>query len=138
MTPLRIGGLIGRFAASLAVVLATYNPSGRCYVNWVTATFPHVAPLQAVAGLLLLVAWLFLVHATWRSLGALGVVLGLAFFGALVWLMVSFGWVSLSNHGVMVWIVEIIIACLLSIGLSWVLPKLRVKRRAVVEEAPRR
>jgi len=132
------GGLISRFAASLLLVLATYNPTGYSYVHWLATVFPHVQPLQAVVGLALLGAWLFFVHSTWRSLGTLGLALGFAFFAALIWLLVSWGWLSLNNRGAMTWVVLFIIACLLTVGLSWALVQAKVSGQAVVDEVDRR
>jgi hypothetical protein len=132
-----IGGVIGRFLVSLALVLATYNPTGTSYVHWVNGVFPHIQPLQAVAGLALLALWIFFVHATWRSLGTLGVVLGLAFAAAAVWLFTSWGWFSLSNGSAMTWAVLLVLASLLTLGLCWALIQASVSGQSVVDEVKR-
>jgi Family of unknown function (DUF6524) len=137
MGRLTMAGLAGRFLASLALVLATYNPSGFSFLGWVAANFPHVQPLQAVLGLILLAVWIFFVHATWRSLGTLGVSLGLAFFAALIWLISSWGWLNSASHSAMIWIALIFIACMLTLGLSWALIRVRVSGQAVMEEVQR-
>jgi Family of unknown function (DUF6524) len=54
MGRLTMGGLLGRFLASLALVLATCNPTGLSFVSWIAGNFPHVQPIQAVVGLVLL------------------------------------------------------------------------------------
>jgi hypothetical protein len=131
------GGVVWRFVASLVLVLATYNPTGYSYVSWVGANLPHVLPLQAVVGVVLLGLWLFFGHATWRSLGTLGVALGLAFFAAVVWLVSSWGWLSMSNHGALVWVILLFVACLLTLGLCWALIRVRVSGQAVIEEVQR-
>lgn len=137
MQRLSLGGVIGRFLASLLLVLATYNPTGTSYVHWVAGVFPHIEPLQAVAGLALLGLWIFFVHATWRSLGTLGVVLGLAFAAAAVWLFTSWGWFALSNGSALTWVVLAVIAALLTVGLCWALIQARVSGQAVVDEGNR-
>lgn len=137
MQKLSIGGVIGRFVAALMLVLATYNPTGHSFVHWVAADFPHLQPLQAVLGLALLAIWIFFVHATWRSLGTLGVTLGVAIGAAAVWLFTSWGWFSLSNSGAMTWVVLLILAFLLTMGLCWALIQARVSGQAVVEEVQR-
>jgi hypothetical protein len=85
----------------------------------------------------LLAAWIFFVHATWRSLGTLGVSLGLAFFAAVIWLISTWGWLNTSSHSAMIWIGLICIACLLTAGLSWGLIRVRVSGQPVVEEVQR-
>jgi hypothetical protein len=132
-----VSGLLGRFLASLALVLATYNPSGISFVSWLAGNFPHVQPIQAVIGLLLLAVWIFFVHATWRSLGTLGVALGLAFFAAVIWLISSWGWLNTSSHTAMIWIALFFIACMLTVGLCWALIRVRVSSQPVVEEVDR-
>lgn len=137
MGRLTMGGLLGRFMASLLLVLATYNPSGLSFLGWVQANFPHIQPAQAVVGLALLGLWIFFIHATWRSLGALGVCLGLAFFGAVVWMVSSWGWISSPSHTALIWLVLLIVACMLTIGLCWGLIRARVSGQAVIEDVPR-
>jgi hypothetical protein len=134
---LSVGGLVGRFLASLVLVLATYNPTGFSFVSWLAENFPHVQPIQAVVGLGLLALWIFFVHATWRSLGTLGVSLGLAFFAAVVWLVSSWGWLNSSSHVALIWIALVIIACMLTLGLCWALVRVRVSGQAVIEEVQR-
>jgi Family of unknown function (DUF6524) len=134
---LTAGGLLGRFVASLLLVVATYNPTGFSFVSWLAGNFPHVQPIQAVIGLALLGVWIFFVHATWRSLGTLGVSLGLAFFAAVIWLISSWGWLSSPNHSALIWMVLIVIACMLTLGLCWALIRVRVSGQAVIEEVQR-
>ncbi len=137
MRRISVGGVIGRFFASLVLVLATYNPSGYSFIGWVGSNFPQVRPLQAVIGIILLGVWIFFVHATWRALGTLGVALGLAFFAAVIWLLSSWGWMSMSNHAAVAWMVLLVIACMLTLGLCWALIRVRVSGQAVVEEVQR-
>jgi Family of unknown function (DUF6524) len=137
MGRLTMGGLLGRFLASLVLVLATYNPTGMSFVGWVAGNFPHIQPIQAVVGVVLLAVWIFFAHATWRSLGTLGVALGLAFFAAVIWLISSWGWLNTSSHSAMTWIALVFIACILTLGLCWALIRVRVSGQAVVEEVDR-
>jgi|HubBroStandDraft_6_1064221.scaffolds.fasta_scaffold460821_2 hypothetical protein len=137
MRNLSIGGVIGRFLASLILVVATFNPTGYSFVGWIAGHFPHLEPLQLVVGIGLLALWLFFLHSTWRSLGTVGVVLGIAFFAAMVWLFTSWGWFSLSNHNALIWVVLVMMACLLTLGLCWALLQARIAGQAVVEEVKR-
>jgi hypothetical protein len=137
MGKLTMGGLLGRFLASLVLVLATYNPTGLSFVSWIAGSLPHIQPMQAVVGVALLAVWIFFAHATWRSLGTLGVALGLAFFAAVIWLISSWGWLNSPSHAALTWMVLIFIACILTLGLSWALIRVRVSGQAVVEEVDR-
>jgi hypothetical protein len=107
------------------------------FVSWVAGNFPHIQPIQAVVGLVLLAVWIFFAHATWRSLGTLGVALGLAFFAAVIWLISSWGWLNSSSHAALIWIALFFIACMLTIGLCWGLIRARVSGQAVIEEVDR-
>jgi Family of unknown function (DUF6524) len=137
MGRLTFGGLVGRFLASLVLVLATYNPTGMSFVSWIAGNVPHIQPIQVVVGIVLLALWIFFAHATWRSLGTLGVALGLAFFAAVIWLISSWGWLNSPSHAALTWIILIFIACILTLGLSWALIRVRVSGQAVVEEVDR-
>lgn len=137
MGRLTLGGFGTRFLASLVLVFATYNPSGFSYLSWIGSHFPHIQPVQAVIGIGLLAIWIFFVHATWRSLGALGVCLGTAFFVAVVWLLSSWGWLGASSHDSLIWLALLIVSFMLTIGLCWGLIRVRVSGQAVVEEVQR-
>jgi Family of unknown function (DUF6524) len=137
MRNLSFRGVLLRFLASFILVVATYNPSGFSFMHWIARDFPHLGPLQVVLGLGLLGVWLFFVHATWRSLGLVGVALGLAFLAAVVWLLASWGWFNLSQHNAVIWVVLFMIACVLTLGLCWALVQSRVSGQAVVEEVKR-
>jgi hypothetical protein len=134
MRNLSLGGVLARFAASLVLVVATFNPTGYSFVHWIAANFPHLEPIQLVVGIALLGLWLFFLHATWRSLGTVGVVLGLAFLAAVVWLFASWGWFHSATHTSMIWLALLLIACLLTFGLSWALIQRRISGQVVVED----
>jgi Family of unknown function (DUF6524) len=134
MRNLTLGGVLARFAASLVLVVATFNPTGYSFVHWIAANFPHLEPIQLVVGIALLGLWLFFLHATWRSLGTVGVVLGLAFLAAVVWLFASWGWFHSATHVAMIWMALVLIACLLTFGLSWALIQRRISGQVVVED----
>ena len=90
ITPL---GFLLRFTGALALVLLTYNPGTWSYVDWVTGAIGNggLGPEHFFVGVVLLIGWAILVHATYQSLGWAGILLAVAFFGTLVWLLVDFG-----------------------------------------------
>ena len=112
---------VWRLVASLILVLATYNPSKYSYVGWLRAATPEapLGPEHFVVGVVLLIGWVILLIATQRSLGTLGLVLGGALLGGLVWLLADFGWLNVSTVSSATWVGLICVAVLLAIGLSW-------------------
>jgi hypothetical protein len=116
---LTLTGFLLRTAFALALVLLTYNPSGYSYVHMLQAGFPSITPLEAVLGILLLIGWFVFLRATLSSIGPFGMVLLLALFAALIWLIVSWGWVKLSDTGVLLWIALLVLALILAVGMSW-------------------
>lgn len=138
MENFNIGGFLARLVAALLLVGLTYNPTGHSFVHWIAGTFPKVQPLQAVAGVALIGAWGFFVHSTWQALGSFGVIVGAAFLAALVWLFMSWGWLSLEDAGTMTWVVLAMLSFLLALGLSWSHVKRRVAGQTVVDEVDER
>ena len=108
-----------RLIFSVALVLVTFNPTGHSYYHWLADGFPSVQPLEVVAGIALLGAWIFFVRSTMSAIGTLGLVLLLALFSAIVWWMVSRGWLDVSNRSAMAWVVLLILGLVLGIGMSW-------------------
>ncbi len=134
MEKLTFTGFLLRAAFALALVLLTYNPSGYSYVHMLQTGFPSVSPVAAVLGLLLLIGWFVFLRATLSSIGPLGMVLALALFAALIWLIVSWGWVRLSNTGAIVWIGLVVLALILAVGMSWAHLYRRWSGQATVED----
>ena len=134
MEKLTFTGFLIRAAFALTLVLLTYNPSGFSFVHMLKTGFPAITPLEAVLGLLLLIGWAVFLRATLHSIGALGMVLLLAFFGALIWLIVSWGWVKLSSTGALVWISLIVLSLILAVGMSWASLYRRWSGQATVED----
>jgi hypothetical protein len=127
-------GFLLRAGFALALVLLTYNPSGYSFAHMLQAGFPAVTPLEAVLGLVLLIGWFVFLRATLASIGPLGVVLLLALFGALIWLIVSWGWVKLSNTSAIAWISLVVLALILAVGMSWASLYRRWSGQATVED----
>lgn len=121
---LNVAGFLWRFAATLGLVLATYNPSGKSYVHWVRSAISAepastLGPEHFVVGILVVIGWVILLAATQRSLGPLGLILGGALFGGIVWLLVDIGWISVDSTAELTWIILIVLSAVLAIGLSW-------------------
>jgi hypothetical protein len=106
MDRLTLGGFQLRLAPAVLPVVASYDPSGRSYLRWIAATLAAVEPPPAVAGLVPPGAWAFCALATWRSLGAFGVLLAAALCVALVWPIVSWGRIRLNDGGVLGWLAD--------------------------------
>jgi hypothetical protein len=112
-------GVALRMAAAVLLVLATANPGRWSYVGWVYSVFPRITPLQAVAGIVLVIGWVMYVTATMRSLGAWGVLLLAALFAAIVWLVSSWGWLHLDHGSAYAWVALLATGLILGIGMCW-------------------
>ena len=110
-----------RWLAGLALVFATYNPSGWSYFHWVKADFggDGLGPLHYFIGVILIAGWTIFVIATERSLGALGSVIGAALIGTGIWLLVDLGVLHAGSASTIGWLALFALATLLAIGLSW-------------------
>ena len=121
-------GFLIRIAVAVALVAATWNPTGTSYVHWALAG-PFDAT-KALVGALLLAGWVMCVRATWVSLGAIGVVLTVAILGTLVWWLYSMGWVA-RDATTVAWIALVAAGVLLGVAMGWSL--LRQKATGQIE-----
>ena len=114
-------GILLRFLAALALVLCTYNPTEFSYFDWVQSALVNstLGAMHFFVGVLLIIGWAIFLHATYESLGRLGIILALAFFGTLVWLLIDLGLLAAGSVSAVTWIVLVCLAALLTIGLSW-------------------
>jgi len=108
-----------RLVFAIIVVFATWNPEGYSYYHWVATDFSAFSVFKAFVGVVLLIGWVILLRATLGSLGALGIILAAAFFGLAIWLIIDVLGLSADNRRIIGYIIEIMLACVLSIGVSW-------------------
>ncbi len=113
------GGILIRFLTAVVLVFTTYNPEEISYIHWVRDNLEENLPLKLFAGVVLLIAWSIFIRATLRSLGAFGLLLAFAFFGALLWLIVYYGLVPADSVRALSYIVLVILCGVLATGVSW-------------------
>lgn len=112
-------GFLLRLISALILVFASFNPEGYSYYDWALVDFSQFTILKAFVGVVLLIGWTILLRATIKSLGPFGIILALAFFGLLIWLIVDWLAISTDNIRVIAYIAELVIIGILSIGVSW-------------------
>jgi hypothetical protein len=112
-------GFMIRWVLALFLVFSTYNPSGYSWYDWLMGAESKIDPLIALAGVLLLIGWVIYVRATARSLGIVGTLLALALFGTMVWALIHYQVIALSNTTLLTYIVLVVISAIMATGLSW-------------------
>ena len=127
------GGVLLRMLGAIALVLLTFNPTGHSFYHWLSEPPAGITPLKAVAGIALLIGWLGCLRTAFVSLGTVGLVLGAALLGALVWLLIDLGWISVSSSTSIAWVVLLIVGILLGLGLSWSLLRARATGQVEVQ-----
>lgn len=126
-------GFLLRWLVAAALVLGTYNPSGWSFYHWIAAG-DGALPLQALVGLALVILYVIYLRATWRSIGAVGTALAVAFFGALIWTFSYYGVIDLEAPGVAVYLLLFVLATVMAIGLSWSHVRRRLSGQADVDD----
>jgi hypothetical protein len=126
-------GLVTRVIGALALVYATFNPTGRSYFHWAIAPLIGVsaptggsAALKFLLGMVLLIGWVVVLQATRRSIGLTGAVLALAVCGGLIWLLVEQHVVSPTGSAAIAHIALVAIGLVLGVGMSWSLVSRRL------------
>ena len=127
-------GFFARLLIALVLVFGTYNPTGYSYYGWAIAELPAFSALKAFAGVVLLIGWSIFIRATSRSLGAFGVILALAFFGTLFWLVTQWGLIPANSVTAVTYIVLVIVAAVLGTGMSWSHIRRRLSGQADVDQ----
>lgn len=123
-------GVLVRVVLAVALVTATFNPTGMSLFHWLSEPPVAVTPGKALAGLALVIGWLVSLRTAFISLGKGGLLLGLALFSVLVWFLVDRQVVALDGSGI-VWVGLVVLGVLLGVGLSWSL--LRAKATGQIE-----
>ena len=109
---------LARWVASIVLVLATYNPFGLSYWDWLVHDGGY-ASLKVLAGVALLILHIVATVSTTRSLGVIGIGLLTAFYGAAAWLLVDHGLLDLNDPRMFALTGLLILAAVYGMGLSW-------------------
>lgn len=138
-TKFTAGSYLLRLLSALALVCATYNPLAPwSFYEWAVvpalSDFSLITPVQALVGIILLIGWVILLRATARSLGVIGILLGVALCAAVIWLLVDQGWIALGENEVLSWVIIIAVSLLLGTGLSWSHIRRRITGQLDVDE----
>ena len=108
-----------RWIAALVLVLVTYNPTELNYVRWALGDNGTSLPVVILIGVVLLVGYVIFLRATFRSIGAFGILLVAALVGAFLWVLYDFGVISLDDPGLLTWIGLLAVSFMMGVGLSW-------------------
>lgn len=112
-------GFLLRWLAAFVLLAATYNPTEWSFVRWAMNNWQEQLPVVVLIGLVLVIAYVLFFTAVLRGIGALGVILILALVAAVVWVLFSWGWVSLENPSANTWIAVIALSVVLAVGMYW-------------------
>lgn len=127
-------GFLLRLLLAVVLLLATYNPEGVSFFHWIASDGWRITPLKAFAAVSLVIAWVFLLRATLESLGALGTILAVAFFGTLIWLIVSAAHLEPRTSKGLTYLILLGLAAVLSTGSVWSIWRRRMTGQVDVDE----
>ena len=114
-----IGSFFARWLFAALLVFGSYNPTEYSYLSWLLAEGTELGPIVALVGVVLLIAWIVFLRATFLSLGWLGICLGAALFGCVLWLLVDVGLLSPDSTNSITWLVLLVLSLILATGMSW-------------------
>jgi len=126
-------GVIVRIVLAIALVLATYNPSGHSFYHWLTDPPAGITAVKTLLGVLLLIGWAVSLRTVFVALGWLGVILGVALLSALAWVFVDRKWIDLHTPSSVAWLALLILGTVLGLGLSWSLVRARLTGQVEVQ-----
>ena len=127
-------GILLRWLGAFVLLALTFNPTRWNYIAWVQENFSTQMALSVFLGLLLGVGYMVYVVATLRSIGAFGIILVAAIFGAGLWVLHDWGLLSLENRNLNLWIGILALSLILGIGLSWSILRQKLSGQASVDE----
>ena len=110
---------VSRWLFAFALLAATYNPTPYCYMRWVAEYGQQNLSIAVLLGLILLVAYIIYLRATLRSIGAFGMALVVAVFGACIWVLTDLDLLTLDDPGLNTWLGLLALSAVLGVGLNW-------------------
>lgn len=126
--------LLIRWAVALALVFSTYNPTSWNFVRWAQDNFDTSTPIVVLLGIVLLLAYIVFLRATFRSIGAVGVALIIILIAAIIWVLYDYKLISLDSTGAMTWVGLIALSFILGVGISWSIIRRRLTGQLDVDD----
>ena len=126
-------GVALRIVLALALVLATFNPSGWSFYHWISAPPTGITAVKAFAAILLLIGWLVCLRTAYVALGLVGAVLLAALLATVVWMLIDYHVIDAAEHSTLEWIGLAIAGIVLGVGLSWSLVRARATGQVEVD-----
>ncbi|BBU57483.1 MULTISPECIES: DUF6524 family protein [Mameliella] len=108
-----------RWLFAFVLLAATYNPSQVNYIRWAMNNTDGNLPLVVLFGIVLLIGYIIYLRATLRSIGVFGMALVLGLVAAILWALVYYGLLDLSDPKLSTWIGIFALSLVLGVGLSW-------------------
>ncbi len=127
-------GFFLRWLFAFLMLALTFNPTPYNYVHWARMTWSDQLPLVVLMGLVLLICYAVYIRATLHSIGAAGMLLVGALVGALGWVLIDWGWLTLENMDVNTWLAIFALSVVLGTGLSWSIVRRNLSGQLDVDE----
>jgi hypothetical protein len=115
----RVLSFLIRTCATLFLAFSTYNPSGISYVHWLEASWPEDWPLQTAVAIAYVIVYALLLRTTVRAIRITGIALVTALLGAMVWVLIDAGVVTIEGVDDLAIILLYMFGILLAVGISW-------------------
>ena len=119
MKAITLSGIGTRFGIALFLVLITWNPIDFNYIDWARTNWSVRTPVVFLLGVVLVISWVVFLRATFRSLGPVGITLAVALASAILWLFVDLGLIDIANGTAVAWALLVLLAAILTAGMSW-------------------
>lgn len=127
-------GFFLRWLFAFVLLAVTFNPTDWNFIRWANTYGREQMPLAALFAVLLTIAYVIYLRATLRSIGGVGMALVAALVGALVWVLIDWGVLSLANPSLNTWLGLFALSLILGIGLSWSIVRRRLSGQADVDD----
>jgi len=137
----RFRNFLYRWIIATALVLGTFNPSGWSFYHLVTPGIDKHelldgidASVKILLAFLLAVLYVIFLRATWRSIGLIGGILAGGLLGAIVWVLWDMEIIDFHTLSSSAYILEVMLATLLAIGMSWSHVRRRISGQADMDD----
>lgn len=124
-----------RFTIAAVVVFATYNAEGFSCFHWILNNLGDLNLYMAAGAVILVLSWIMLIRASIISLSLIGFSLITVAFALLAWYIIHQLKLNASSKGAIIYIIELAIALVLSVGVPWSNIKRKLSRQAKTDQA---
>lgn len=123
-----------RWLIAFVLLAVTWNPTPMNFTRWALENWETQMPMVALGAIVLIIGYIVYLRATMRSIGPFGMLLVVALFAAVVWVLIDMGVLETGNSVTNQWLAIVLASLVLGVGLTWSILRRKISGQVDIDD----